>query len=143
MYNKEKNVADYGINAINPHRWIEKYADYLYAYAVFRVDDSEQAKDLVQETFLAALEKIEKFEGRSSEITFLTSIEQGHPALKRLPLANHIPNFLIKRMGTGKLNINQKNSLLMIAAQLTARNLITFCRNALKNCPCFGIQHLR
>jgi len=59
---------------INPHLWVEKYADYLYTYALTRINDEEQAKDLVQETFLAALENIEKFQGKSSEKTWLTAI---------------------------------------------------------------------
>ncbi len=59
---------------LNPHLWVNMYADYLYAYAVTRVNDAELAKDLVQETFLAALEKVKHFEGRSTERTWLTSI---------------------------------------------------------------------
>jgi len=58
----------------NPHRWVEMYADYLYAYAIARIADKEQARDLVQETFLAALERVDKFEGKSSERTWLTAI---------------------------------------------------------------------
>jgi len=58
----------------NPHRWVEMYADYLYAYAITRIADDEQARDLVQETFLAALERVNKFEGKSSEQTWLTAI---------------------------------------------------------------------
>ena len=61
-------------NAINPREWVGSHADYLYAFAVARVNDEELARDLVQETFLAALERIEKFEGRSSERTWLTAI---------------------------------------------------------------------
>lgn len=61
-------------NFIDPHQWVDKYADYLYSYAITRITDEEQARDLVQETFLAALEKAEKFEGRSSERTWLTGI---------------------------------------------------------------------
>ncbi|MDB5022316.1 MAG: sigma-70 family polymerase sigma factor, partial [Mucilaginibacter sp.] len=63
-----------GINRPDPHRWVEAYADYLYAYAIARINDQEQAKDLVQETFLAALEKVNTFEGKSSERTWLTAI---------------------------------------------------------------------
>ena len=59
---------------LNPHQWVEKYADYLYAYATSRINNEEQAKDLVQETFLAALEKVNSFEGKSSERTWLTAI---------------------------------------------------------------------
>ncbi len=59
---------------LNPHQWVMIHADYLYAYAISRINDEEQAKDLVQETFLAALEKVNSFEGKSSERTWLTAI---------------------------------------------------------------------
>lgn len=61
-------------NTLDPHNWVANYADYLYAYAITRLNDEEQARDLVQETFLAALEKSDRFEGRSSERTWLTAI---------------------------------------------------------------------
>ncbi len=59
---------------LEPRNWVATHADYLYAYAIARINDEEQAKDLVQETFLAALQKVEKFEGKSSERTWLTAI---------------------------------------------------------------------
>ncbi|MEX8547650.1 MAG: sigma-70 family RNA polymerase sigma factor [Mucilaginibacter sp.] len=59
---------------INPHRWVILYADYLFTYAITRLNDEELAKDLVQETFLAALEKVAQFKGNSSERTWLTAI---------------------------------------------------------------------
>lgn len=62
------------VHTCDPHQWVNKYADYLYGYAITRVNDEELARDLVQETFLAALEKAEKFEGRSSESTWLIAI---------------------------------------------------------------------
>ena len=62
------------ISLANPHHWVMKYADYLYDYCLSRLNDTELAKDLVQETFLAALEKVENFEGKSTEKTWLTSI---------------------------------------------------------------------
>src|ERR1700733_6969488 len=61
-------------NLLNPHQWVAAHADYLYAYAISRINDEELAKDLVQETFLAALQKTGSFEGRSSERTWLTAI---------------------------------------------------------------------
>src|ERR1700760_2103312 len=60
--------------ASNPQQWVAKYADYLYSYAFARLDNEEQARDLVQETFLAALEKLDQFKGHSSERTWLTAI---------------------------------------------------------------------
>lgn len=59
---------------INPKLWVSLHADYLYAYAITRVNDQDKAKDLVQETFLAALKYMDKFEGKSSERTWLTAI---------------------------------------------------------------------
>src|SRR5476649_422276 len=59
---------------LNPHTWVKTHADYLYAFAIVRVNDDELAKDLVQETFLAALKRAHAFEGKSSERTWLTAI---------------------------------------------------------------------
>ena len=59
---------------LEPRRWVELHADYLYAYALNRIDEIELARDLVQETFLAALERVGEFEGKSSERTWLTAI---------------------------------------------------------------------
>jgi RNA polymerase sigma-70 factor (TIGR02943 family) len=61
-------------NQLNPHQWVNAHADYLFSFAITRVNDEELAKDLVQETFLAALEKRNNFEGKSAERTWLTAI---------------------------------------------------------------------
>lgn len=58
----------------DPGNWASRHADYLYNYAQIRLNDSDEAKDLVQETFLAALERVQDFQGKSSERTWLTSI---------------------------------------------------------------------
>lgn len=58
----------------DPAYWVASYADYLYTYALARLDDEELCRDLVQETFLAALEKLSEFRGESSERTWLTAI---------------------------------------------------------------------
>lgn len=74
MLTKDPEIDTIDNDAVNPHKWVSRYADYLYTYAVFRINDDDLARDLVQETFLAALERKEKFEGRSSEKTWLTAI---------------------------------------------------------------------
>lgn len=54
--------------------WTTKNYDYLYHYALKKLDDQEIIKDLIQETFLVALQNYEQFERRSSELTWLTAI---------------------------------------------------------------------
>jgi RNA polymerase sigma-70 factor (TIGR02943 family) len=58
----------------DPETWVEQYGDYLYRYALSRIQDPSTAEDLVQETLLAALHARKNFKGRSSERTWLTSI---------------------------------------------------------------------
>lgn len=74
----------------NPHsdplHWVEKYADYLYGFAMSRIRDEDVAKDLVQDTFLAGLQRLDGFEGNSKEKTWLTAI-----------LKNKIADFYRKR----------------------------------------------
>jgi RNA polymerase sigma-70 factor (TIGR02943 family) len=59
---------------LQPHLWVDLHADYLYAYALKRLNDVDLARDLVQDTFLAALEKTSTFKGDSTERTWLTAI---------------------------------------------------------------------
>ena len=58
----------------NPVEWVERYGDYLYAFAVSRLHDEAAAEDLVQETLLSALESRSRFGEKSSERTWLTAI---------------------------------------------------------------------
>jgi RNA polymerase sigma-70 factor (ECF subfamily) len=64
----QKNIT------LNPDKWINNYADYLFNYAVVRVNDGDLAKDLVQETFYAGLRSAKNFLGKSTERTWLVSI---------------------------------------------------------------------
>ncbi|MBY0462999.1 MAG: sigma-70 family RNA polymerase sigma factor [Alphaproteobacteria bacterium] len=59
---------------LNPNVWTDLYADYLYGFALVRINNIELAKDLVQETFLSALERVDSFQGLCSEKTWLTAI---------------------------------------------------------------------
>src|ERR671931_169889 len=58
----------------DPKKWIERYADLLYQYALPRVKESSMAEDLVQETFLAALKGLENFRADASEKNWLFAI---------------------------------------------------------------------
>ncbi len=55
-------------------KWVDLYGDYLFNYAIFKGIDEEQSKDLVQDTFLAALKSFDKFKSKSSVKTWLVSI---------------------------------------------------------------------
>jgi len=61
-------------HTLDPNTWIDKYADYLFNYAVTRVNNSDIAKDLVQETFFAGLKSAKNFEGKAAERTWLVAI---------------------------------------------------------------------
>ena len=61
-------------NLLDPSKWVDNYGDYLYNYAYFRVNKTELAEDLVQDTFLSALKAQEGFKGEASEKTWLTGI---------------------------------------------------------------------
>ena len=59
---------------LDTNKWIDNYADYLFNYAITRVNDEDIAKDLIQETFLAGVKSAKNFQGKSSERTWLVSI---------------------------------------------------------------------
>lgn len=55
-------------------KWVTDYSDMLYRYALPRVNDREIARDLVQETFLAAWRNYDNFKGEISEKNWLFTI---------------------------------------------------------------------
>lgn len=65
----EKTNASFSIKS-----WVELYSDQLYTWAFYKTSDKETAEDLVQETFLAAINSFERFEGKSEPKTWLLSI---------------------------------------------------------------------
>ena len=67
MGNTQKSEADPGL-------WLKDYGDYLYGYAMYRLRDAHLSEDMVQETLLAAWKAYDRFEGRSSIKTWLTTI---------------------------------------------------------------------
>lgn len=58
----------------SPDRWLEDHGEALLKYASVRLRDHAKAEDLVQEVFLAALKSGQRFEGRSSERSWLIGI---------------------------------------------------------------------
>ncbi|MFK5890174.1 MAG: sigma-70 family RNA polymerase sigma factor [Flavobacteriaceae bacterium] len=67
-------MSDQEKNTLDPNKWIDKYADYLFNYTISRLDNAELAKDIVQETFFSGLKAMKNYRGDASERTWLVSI---------------------------------------------------------------------
>lgn len=59
---------------LNADAWVDLYADALFNFARARVKDRAIAEDLVQDTFLAAVQSKARYKGESSEKTWLFGI---------------------------------------------------------------------
>jgi RNA polymerase sigma-70 factor (TIGR02943 family) len=55
------------IHSLQPHSWIDAYGKELYRFAMQRLRNSEDAEDVVQETFLTAWKTRESYRGDVSE----------------------------------------------------------------------------
>ncbi|MCM0239364.1 sigma-70 family RNA polymerase sigma factor [Bacteroides fragilis] len=62
------------ISAFELEKWIDGYSEKLLDRACYLLSDKEDAKDVVQEVFLSAYKSRESFQGKSSPLTWLTSI---------------------------------------------------------------------
>lgn len=72
--NRPEKSPDISQQILDPDGWLEKHGNYLYRYALCRLRSPELAEEKVQETFVGALQTQERFQGRASERTWLTSI---------------------------------------------------------------------
>jgi len=52
-----------------PETWVDRYGDYLYGFAMSRLRDPQAAQDCVQDTFLAGIKALDRFDG-SRDIKF-------------------------------------------------------------------------
>lgn len=59
---------------LNPERWVQEHGDYLFSFAISRINSRATAEDLVQECLLSAFAACDNFRGISSERTWLVSI---------------------------------------------------------------------
>ncbi len=59
---------------VDANLWVDKYFKMFYRYAYSRIQDSSLASDMVQDTFLAGLNGLDRFEGKSTVKTWLFSI---------------------------------------------------------------------
>jgi len=59
---------------VAPDKWLDAHGDYLFRFALSRLQERAIAEDLVQETFLEALRSQQSFQGRASERSWLIGI---------------------------------------------------------------------
>lgn len=59
---------------IDTDQWVDRYGDMMYRFTLVRVKDQDTAEEIVQNTFLAALQSKNSFAGRSSEKSWLFGI---------------------------------------------------------------------
>ena len=67
-------MGEEGASAFDWTSWIRDYSEPLLNRAYFLLSDREEAKDIVQDVFLAAYTSHDKFKGESSPLTWLMSI---------------------------------------------------------------------
>lgn len=71
----------------DPTTWLEDHGDILYRFALARVRNPSIAEDLVQDTFLAGIKAVERFNGASTVRTWLVSILK-HKIIDHMRKAN-------------------------------------------------------
>jgi RNA polymerase sigma-70 factor (ECF subfamily) len=78
-------------------RWFDRFADPVYGFIFYRVDrDADLAGDVAQETFVTALETIDRFDpARGDMFPWLTYIARNfiRKALRRRSKDRALPNF--------------------------------------------------
>lgn len=60
--------------SFDPQKWVDNYADALYAYTITRIGDVQAAEDIVQNTFLSAWNARDSYRGQASEKNWLYAI---------------------------------------------------------------------
>jgi len=75
-------------DGIDPERWLDRYGDMLFGYAVSRLGRLDEAEDAVQETLLGALASRESYSGRASERNWLMGILK-HKVIDQLRQRHH------------------------------------------------------
>lgn len=54
--------------------WVELYSDKMYSWAFYKIGNKEQAEDIVQDSFMAAFQSFQNFQGKSDPKTWLFGI---------------------------------------------------------------------
>ncbi len=78
LRNVSKALAPYPQEArdtfVKPDEWVDVYGDYLFRYAFARLRMASVAEEVVQDTFLAALRHLDRFDRRGPQSAWLLGI---------------------------------------------------------------------
>lgn len=119
-------------------RWFERFADPVYGFIFYRVGrDADLAADVAQETFVTALETIDRFDpDRGEMFPWLTHIARNciRKALRQRSKDSFLPDFweTIDRLLT-KAVADRGN--IVLAEQLERKDTAELVRMALTNLP--------
>ena len=73
-YSMSEIIDSHLQKTLDPSQWVDQYGNYLYNFALGRLRNHQDSQNVVQETFLAALNAAKNYSGKSSERTWLTGI---------------------------------------------------------------------
>lgn len=86
----------------DPQDWPDLHGDYLYRFALLRTREAGTAEEMVQETFLAALQAKDRFAGQSTERSWLIGIMKHKIADYFRKVVREIPTEDMEGMGLGE-----------------------------------------
>ncbi|MBS1638412.1 MAG: sigma-70 family RNA polymerase sigma factor [Bacteroidetes bacterium] len=93
---------------LQPEHWIDRYADDMFAFAMSKTGKETLAEDLVQDTFLSALNALNGFKGDSSEKTWLYAILKNKikDHFKKASTRYEVPDFSFAQTDPGHFFFN-------------------------------------
>ncbi len=86
--------------------WVKAYTADLYAYTLSKVENKLTAEDIVQNTFLSALESLHRFESKSVPKTWLFSILKNKIADYYRQKYKQVENFSVSDAADGLFDEN-------------------------------------
>ena len=97
-----KTIRNKQPSDVDPEKWLDEYGDWLYQFALARVQNTHAAEDLVQETLVAGFRGFSSFQNRSSVKTWLT-------AILRRRIADYFEQLVRQRHGIERSSDNDES----------------------------------
>ena len=90
------------VEIAQPDTWVDRYGDYLYGYAMSRLRNPDAAADCVQDTFMAGIKALDRFDGSRDIKFWLRGI-----------MRNKIVDQIRKSVKENKVNIDSEDEGLL------------------------------